>query len=1124
MSRQNLKEPTFEDILEEEHPWTTKDIGVNAISGLLNESTQEFSFLTKKQDNIVAAPPTQFRRIRNTEFEAYVKSLTDVIDKYQLNKALGTGAMEGIPQLGPSADDLDNEIQHLDESVARHLLQQPQQKGITKVERARMISANASSKDTIPTIFSEKDFDLKNPHIFSAVTEYKDVVGVSATDALAVSKQLQDQLSHLLDTVEVHLLKEISRRSSSFFEALSHLKALHGEIQTCVDQIDGLKAGLKAVSDTTAKKALAVVQLKRRRGNVAMLSMAVKMANDLKNTPPVIQELLSQADYVGALDMLDEASGWLRGETKNDKHDQVEVITNGITLTKMATLPRSFSLASLPALQSIRSQLSYLEEELESVMKHEFVMLLNKDLREQVDRMIQQSTEYAFNRNSTVSKPSAAMNWARNILNEKYSSSPVSGTPQVANTTVSLLEQENFLRTQLSPLVRGLLRMDRLGLALEEYRNSLNREIKAMTNKIYPVSTAIKADPDLTTQQRQELKASNQAELARKLRAMNFEEFYQLLQKLYVTLLNLIQRGATIHELISEISKSCQSTNLKIGIKCLPREAAPSEPSQPPKRQRAGTRSLLRRGMTEEFEDLGSFDDLQVMTPGKSATNIFAAELAEKSFQKPSTDTSEGPSTFQQNMSDSSDVLFNACELAHIRCAKLLTVRSEQNVKLTAQYFYKLFGATWEFLAATESLCGRMCFPLKGCILSQAKHHLNNFHDDKCKHVAALIENEQWVPADIPVDFQHITNDLQLSVSRAKSVDEMEDSPAPSDREDDSEVDLTSLAGASKPEQQSVQQDQRVMKQLVIDGSKYYVVGTVLLFLKSLTEYVKCAENLQSLGPEILNRVYEILKLFNSRVCQVILGAGAMQSAGLKNISARHIALACQSLAAVMAAIPYLKSGLSQFIPQKQQVLLNDFDKIIGDYRDHQNELYLKLVSIMNERLGVQANAILAINWDTPDLNKDFVDGVSVPMGTLVKETTTLHKVLNKYLPPEALKSVLTEIFRSYNKRFEEDLKKIDLFSSAAKNRLLIDVQHLISQLSALVGVDGPGNHLEVCVNNIKIKDKRTYVPANSVKNVPPAPAAPVPKAGNTSPVKSNFGYNFGNMLRNQTTDKNNQS
>jgi Vps54-like protein len=59
---------------------------------------------------------------------------------------------------------------------------------------------------------------------------------------------------------------------------------------------------------------------------------------------------------------------------------------------------------------------------------------------------------------------------------------------------------------------------------------------------------------------------------------------------------------------------------------------------------------------------------------------------------------------------------------------------------------------------------------------------------------------------------------------------------------------------------------------------------------------------------------------------------------------------------------------MSQLLNQKQQVLLNDFDRIMGvyfllrkDYRDHQNELYLKLVSIMADRLNVHAANIMVI-------------------------------------------------------------------------------------------------------------------------------------------------------------------
>ena len=105
------------------------------------------------------------------------------------------------------------------------------------------------------------------------------------------------------------------------------------------------------------------------------------------------------------------------------------------------------------------------------------------------------------------------------------------------------------------------------------------------------------------------------------------------------------------------------------------------------------------------------------------------------------------------------------------------------------------------------------------------------------------------------------------------------------------------------------------------------------------------------------------------------------------------------------------------------------------------------------------------------------------------------------------------EVFRSYNKKLEDAFKKVDLFSSAGKNRLLSDVHYLVENLSALDGVDGPGSQLEVCVNNIKIKDKRTYQAQKP---------APIPEKRGSNPAvqpappRNAFAYSFGKMLRNQ--------
>lgn len=50
-----------------------------------------------------------------------------------------------------------------------------------------------------------------------------------------------------------------------------------------------------------------------------------------------------------------------------------------------------------------------------------------------------------------------------------------------------------------------------------------------------------------------------------------------------------------------------------------------------------------------------------------------------------------------------------------------------------------------------------------------------------------------------------------------------------------------------------------------------------LMLLKMLSEYIDMNNFLPALSSEIVHRVVEILKFFNTRTCQLVLGAGAMQ-------------------------------------------------------------------------------------------------------------------------------------------------------------------------------------------------------------------------------------------------------
>lgn len=78
-------------------------------------------------------------------------------------------------------------------------------------------------------------------------------------------------------------------------------------------------------------------------------------------------------------------------------------------------------------------------------------------------------------------------------------------------------------------------------------------------------------------------------------------------------------------------------------------------------------------------------------------------------------------------------------------------------------------------------------------------------------------------------------------------------------------------------------------KSLRIDDRTYYVVSATVEVLVLLQDYLRLVINLSLLTTDTMSRVIEFMKAFNSRTCQVILGAGAMRSAGLKNITAKHL-------------------------------------------------------------------------------------------------------------------------------------------------------------------------------------------------------------------------------------------
>lgn len=203
-------------------------------------------------------------------------------------------------------------------------------------------------------------------------------------------------------------------------------------------------------------------------------------------------------------------------------------------------------------------------------------------------------------------------------------------------------------------------------------------------------------------------------------------------------------------------------------------------------------------------------------------------------------------------------------------------------------------------------------FEIEGfCTLPQSKTFLQAFHQARLSQSAKLVEDEQWNPAEVSPAVQRIVDmlvessirdprDLLLNPPPLNPGSPLPPtspllSPAfPGDRHRPS-----SPMPSPAPNRTSVtlngtrKSTSSPGKYLKIEERNYFAVSATLEVLILLVDYLKLIMNLPMLTTDTMSRVIELMKAFNSRTCQVVLGAGAMRSAGLKNITAKHLGVYC---------------------------------------------------------------------------------------------------------------------------------------------------------------------------------------------------------------------------------------
>ncbi|XP_068796739.1 vacuolar protein sorting-associated protein 54 isoform X3 [Struthio camelus] len=363
------------------------------------------------------------------------------------------------------------------------------------------------------------------------------------------------------------------------------------------------------------------------------------------------------------------------------------------------------------------------------------------------------------------------------------------------------------------------------------------------------------------------------------------------------------------------------------------------------------------------------------------------------------------------------ELLYNASDICHDRSVKFLMARAKDGFleKLNSSEFVALSRLMEGFILDTEQICGRKSMSLRGALQSQANRFVNRFHEERKTKLSLLLDNERWKQAEVPAEFQDL-------------------------------VDSVSDGRISLPEKKAAAVEERKPTEfLIVDGQKYATVGTVLLLIRIILEYCQCVDNIPSITTDMLTRLSDLLKYFNSRSCQLVLGAGALQVVGLKTITTKNLALSSRCLQLIVHYIPIIRAHFEARLQPKQFSMLRHFDHITKDYHDHIAEISAKLVAIMDS-LFDKLLSKYEVKAPVP----------SACFRNICKQMAKMHEAIYDLLPEEQTQMLFLRINASYKLHLKRQLAHLNVVNDGGPQNGLVtaDVAFYTGNLQALKGLN----------------------------------------------------------------------
>jgi vacuolar protein sorting-associated protein 54 len=557
---------------------------------------------------------------------------------------------------------------------------------------------------------------------------------------------------------------------------------------------------------------------------------------------------------------------------------------------------------------------------------------------------------------------------------------------------------EQTFRLELLTAIKGLHRARYTSTSAAAYKDAFFREMKKIVKRPLPSSDdddteSIVSTSTMGTRQRSQQERS--ATLARNLRSLEPGVAEETLVTMYVGVGEALRRLGTQVKVLLDVASTIDDPTAGLG----PR-SPPHSPNPRP------TQAIIDARMSG------------------ADTASTTRQLQEEIHQA----------------LDMSNLLGQAVDIAQTQVVKILRVRNEQSIQQTPTRFLRYFTINLLFANECEAVSGRSGTSLKNLVNEQIRTYLKQMNDQEQQKLAQGMDSDPWNPKDFSE---------KDSVLLARVLEASDHDPEawtigskvwqPYDEHADATTNgATSLTNGTTTTTK--------VRPTAIESESFILPTSATLCLQGLSPYLELITGIPSLTNDIASSLISYLQLFNSRCTQLILGAGATRSVGLKNITTKHLALASQALSFIATLIPHIREFVRRHAGTGASVtaLMGEFDRVRRLFLDHVQAISDKLVDIMASRCAVHVKAFRIIDWDRPSLLEEQGERgeVNAYMETLCKETVTLNKVLGKFLPVKKVRVVMEPVFGAYRELLGGAVEGARVVTEEGRERYVFSSTH----------------------------------------------------------------------------------